>query len=322
MVAAVTSDALLARVKTRAQVPDADGRLGPTTAAVDASLFAIIDDLLLTSLGRSVYDADDGRWIVAAPDMSVASGQATYRIPDRAWAGDLDTVHLVDANGNEIPLHYVDRSEIWMWDQAGLWANPRYTIMDNLIRLLPSPTDSAYSLRVRYVRRPSRLVAVSACTLLTAASATTLSGTIPSAWSSPETIDIIEGTHGTASLEDDVATTHTGSIITRTSSGSFATSGASVPAAGDYACLAGTTCVVQCPDVAIGYLVARASAEVCDALGDAEGMRSHMAFAERKQSDMEQAISKRTKEAPRVINRHSPLRAAGQRGRRGWRWGS
>ena len=132
----------------------------------------------------------------------------------------------------------------------------------------------------------------------------------------------IEGTHGSASLEDDVATTHSGSDITRTSAGAFAITDADAIAAGDYACLAGTTCVVQCPDVAIGYLTALAAAECCDVMGDREALSSHMAFAERKRRDMEQSIAKRTKESPRVIPRHSPLRSAGQVHRRGWRWGS
>ena len=165
MVAAVTADQPLARIKTRAQIPDAEGRLGSTAAAVDASIFTIVDDLLLTSAFRSIYDADDGRRIHTAANVSVTKSQPNYRIPDRAWGSDLDAVLLVDSSSNEIPVHYVDRSEIWRWDQVGLWSSPRYTIMGNVIRLLPSPGDSTYSLRVRYLRRPSKLVKVATCTL-------------------------------------------------------------------------------------------------------------------------------------------------------------
>ena len=321
VVSGVTADELLTRVKSRAQVPDADGRLGSTSAAVDASIFTIIDDLMQTAAFRSIYDADDGRRVATAANVSITKSQPNYRIPSRAWGGDVDSVHLITSTGEEVPLHYVDRSEIYMWDQAGLWADPRYTILGNTIRLLPSPADSNYSLRVRYLRRPNKLVKVATCTLLTASAASTLTGTIGSGWSSPTTIDVIKGTHGGYALEDDIPVTYTGTTITRTT-GSNATTGASIPEAGDYACLAGETCVVQCPDVAISFLVARASAEVCDAIGDEAGMRRHMAFAERKQSDLEQAISKRTKENPRVISRYSPLRAAGMYRRRGWRWGN
>lgn len=313
---ALTSDAALTRIKARAQIPSTDPRLA------DTDLHAILDDLIVTELGVSVYDADDGRWIATASDVSVTSGVSEYRIPSRAWAGGVDSIHLIDSNGNEIPVDYVDRHEIPTWSNAA-WSStlnssrPRYTILGDVLRLMPTPTDSAYSLRVRYVRRPSALVAVSSAALISSVASSALTATYPSgaAWTS---IDVIEGTYSGASLEDDVSVTLSGgSTITR-GSGSYATTGAGTIAAGDYACNAGTSCVLQVPDVAVAFLIERAAGEVADVLGDAEMARSRLLLAEQKRKKMEGALAERTQQRPKAIPYGSPLRAWGQRPRGLW----
>lgn len=316
MVAAITADQLLSRIKARAQVPANDGRL------TDAEIYSICDDLITTQLGRAVYDADDGRWIKTADDVSITSGTHSYRMPDRAWASGVDQVLLVTSSGDQTPLDYVDRSAIWEWEQGGIWASPRYTIVGDVIRLLPTPTDSSYSLRVRYVRRPSRLVGTSSCAQISSLTSTVITASsVPSAWTSSETIDVVEVNHNVEALEDDVAVTISGSGLTR-ASGTFTTSGAYGIAASDYACLAGTTCVVQVPDVAIGYLAELATRDVCIALGDREGADMRASTAERARSDMEQAMAERSATRPKVIPSNSPLRLAGQsRRRRRW-WGT
>lgn len=305
MPAAITADQLLARIKARAQIPSTEGRL------TDAEILALADDALLLSLGREVYDADDGRWIRAAPDVSVASGTSEYRIPSRAWSGGLDAVLLVDAQGNEIPLGYVDRSEIWQWESGGVWGAPRFTILGDKIRLLPTPTDSAYSLRVRYVRRPSRLVEVADCAKAMVVATDSVTATVPSAWAASEAVDVVQATHHADALGDDISATISGTTITLT-----------VPdgmAVGDYVCRAGESCVVQAPGTAIPYLADLVARDVCVALGDNEGADRSAALAESRRRDLEQAIAERSRTRPKVINRNSPLRAGPQRGR--WPWG-
>lgn len=319
MVAALTADGLLTRVKARAQVPSTEGRV------TDADILAMVDDLLVTELGLAVYDADDGRHIHTAPDVSLVASTAEYRLPARAWAGGVDQVLLVDGNGDTCPLDYVDRHEVPRWSGSswtGTLAEPaaRFTLIGDVIRLLPTPGSSVsgWSLRVRYVRRPNALVLVAACASISSLSASALTATYPAAaaWTS---IDVIEGTHHGASLEDDVTVSLSGgSTITR-SSGSFATSGAYTVSAGDYACEAGTTCVLQCPDVAVAFVVERTAGELCDVLGDSAGAQTRLALAEQKRRQMEGALAERSATRPRVIPYNSPLRASGMGPRTRWR---
>lgn len=313
MPSAITVDQFLARVKARAQVPTTDGRLS------DTEIGSFADDLIEAELGLSVYDADDGRWAATAADVSVTAGRATYRIPSRAWAGSIDQVSLIDAQGNEIPLVYVDRSEVALWSSASLWSDPRYTLEGDAIRLLPTPADSAYSLRVRYIRRPSRLVTVSSAALISAVGASALTvASYPAGWSSLN-VDVVRGEHHADPLEDDVTVTASaGTTLTR-GSGSFATSGTLGISAGDYACEAGTTCVLPVPSVAVRYLVDLTAYDVCTDLADSEGAAEIARTLEMRRKRMEEALARRSRTAPKVIARHSPLRSAGMGSPRSWR---
>lgn len=315
MTTALTSDAALTRIKARAQIPSTDPRLA------DSDILSMIDDVIVSEIGLDAYDADDGRWIHTASDVALTANVAEYRIPARAWAGGVDTVSLITSDGDEIPLDYVDREEIPMWATVGwspsLMGSPRYTILGDVIRLLPTPTDATYSLRVRYVRRPNRLVAVSSCALVSSVAGAAITATYPAGagWTS---VDVIEGTHGAASLEDSVTVTLSGGATITRSSGTWSTSGAGAIAAGDYVCSAGQSCVVQVPDVAIAFLIERVTGEVADVLGDTELARTRLALAEQKRKKLQQAIASRTKAAPRAIPYGSPLRGNGQRPRGLW----
>lgn len=316
MVAAITSDALLARIKARAQIPAAESRLS------DAEIFAIVDDLTITSLGRSVFDADDGRWIKTAADVSIASGTHSYRLPDRAWAGGVDEVLLVNSAGEATQIPYVDRADVWQYTGAAWGPRPSWTLLGDVVRLLPTPTDSTYSLRVRYMRRPSRLVAVSSCAQIATggvASGALTVDSVPSSWTGATlTVDVVESTNNVESLEDDVSVTESSLVLTR-GAGSFASTGAYAITADDYVCQAGETCVVQVPDVAIGHLSMLASMHVCIALGDREGAANLAQASERSRSDMEQAMARRSRMGARAVPWGSPLRSTTS-GRRRWGW--
>ncbi len=315
MPAAVTSDALLTRIKARAQIPSTEGRLS------DAEIFTIVDDLILSSVGREVYDADDGRWVRTAADVSLTSGTGAYRLPTRAMAGGVDEVIVIQ--GTELyQLDYVDRSDVWEWGTAT--GMPRaFTIMGDVITLLPTPA-SGYSLRVRYLRRPSKLVAVQECAIPTVVGSTTLTASLISAvaaggWTSPTVIDLHQSIHHGEALEDDIAVSFSGSTITRTS-GTFTTTGAYAVTAADapYAALAGKSCVVQVPDVAIPYIADLAARDVCVALGDMEGADRSASLAEQRRKEMMSVISERSRQRPKVVPRNSPLRVASQRSSRWW----
>ena len=313
MPAAITADALLTRAKARAQMPAADGRL------TDAEILAIADDLITTSIGRAVYDADGGRWLKTAADVSVTSGRSEYRIPTRAWAGGIAEALLVRSDGDVIPLAPVDYDAIHEHQRAS-WQDPRYCVMGDVIRLLPTPTDSAYSLRVRYIRRPSRLVLVAACgavSTLTSSAITTAS--IPTSWNSATlVVDVVEATNNVEALEDDVTVTESGTNVLTRASGTNATTGAYAIEAGDYVCEAGQTCVVQVPDVAIGPLADLLAAKMCRVFGDNELASQLLGEGREALRDAEQAMANRTRTLQRAIPGSVLRHGAGARGRRPW----
>ena len=308
MTTATTVDDFLADVKAAAQVPSAEGRV------TSAEILRMADQLLVRAIGRAVYDADDGRWAVTASLVPVTSGVAAYRLPARAWAGGLRAVTLVQtATGDAVPLDYVDNADIEIY-ACGSWQRPVYTLEGDSIVLLPTPTDSAYSLRVRYVRRPSRMALVADCALITAVTSSTITATYPTAWTDATIADVVRGTYHATPLEDDVGLEVTPTATIARDSGTWATTGALAIEAGDYVCLAGYTCVPQVPEVALGWLTELTARDVCVALGDTEGAGARAQLASAAAKDVEQSIAERSRTRPVVFNRNSPLRSAGMGG--------
>ena len=310
MVAAYTSDDLLTKIKARCQLPASEGRLS------DAELFSIADDVMLASVGRDIYDADDGRWLASSYDLSIVAGTAQYRLPDRAFGSDIDTIHIVDANGNEEPSNYVDRADLALWSGASAFNGGvyRHTVEGDQIRILPTPTQSVGTIRVRYLRDPSRLVAVSACGLVTSTAATTIViATAPSAFGTTPAyrIDVVEGTPSGDTLMQDASTTRSGTTMTVSAGVSTSV------AAGDYVCLAGETCVPPLPRAAFPWLVLKASHEVLVALGDRQGAELLAPTVVARRQEVRDILSERSRQRPKVINRYSPLRGVSMQ-RRGW----
>jgi hypothetical protein len=318
---AVTTDALLTRIKARAQVPATEGRLS------DAEILTLVDDLIVSSVGREAYDADDGRWIKTAADVALTASLATYRLPTRALGGGVDEVILVDSAGNPAQLDYVDRADVWEYGTS-TGVPVAYALLGDVLQLLPAPSSSSYSLRVRYVRRPSQLVLVAACAGITSLTSSVLTvSSPPSAWSSATVVvDLVEAVHHGEALEDDVTCTGNSGPTTLTrSSGTFTTTGAYAITAtathhfSVYACQAGQSCIVQVPDIAIPFVADLAARDVCVALGDMEGADRSASLAEQRRREMSAVISERSRTRPKIVPRNSPLRVAGMRAARWFR---
>lgn len=312
--AGYTSDDLLRRVKARAQVPDADDRL------TDADMLEIADDAIASTVGRIIWNADDGRTVRTQADVALVSGQSDYRLPDRAVGSAVYDVLLVDSAGNEVSSHYVDSADAWRWrnGESATVSRDRafaHTLEGDVIRLLPTPLASDLSLRLKYRRRPSRLVTLAnALGPFSSSSDTTLSGTMPSAWSSVETLDLFLGAPGGDALEDSFTGSISGSTFTRLS-GTFDITGPYAIEVGSYAALEGETCVLPVPAEAVPFLTALVAFEVNVALGDdaAAGALGQLVAGRRK--ELIALVDDRNREDEAIIPRSSHFRAA----RFGWR---
>lgn len=322
MTTATTADELLDDLKTLAQVGDTDGRFGSTAAAVDLALFRILDRVIRTKLGVAVYKAADGRW-VKPYDVTLVVDQADYGLPARCFAGGIEQVSLVNSAGAEVFLDYVEWEDLDDYDNIGFWPTPKYTTLDDAVRLLPAPKDTQYTMRVRCVRRPSKLVAVAEAQLTTSITSTTMVGTIPSTFdASPTTVDVVRSDHHGTPLEDSIAVTYSGTTITR-SSGTNETTASQplVVVAGDYVCMEGETCIPQVPEVAMQYVLEEAACICARVMGDAQAYTIHKDAVKDLKKDLMSAIAKRVGKSAKAINRDSPLRFAGSgRRRRSFRW--
>lgn len=314
-----TSDDLLARVKARAQVPDADSRL------TDADIFAIADDAIRSSVGRIIWNADDGRIVRTQADVALVADRSDYRLPDRAVASAVYDVLLVDSAGNERSSTYIDSADAWRWrnDESPSDSDRTYahTIEGDVIRLLPTPTTASLSLRVKYRRRPSRLVAVTDC--LKAASATTTvisladgeSVTWATNGDSAVAVDVVRGGPSGDSLADDLASTFGADTVTR-DAGQFAEP--YQPGAGDYVCQPGTTCVLPVPEEAVPFLTVLVALEVSTALGDGAAVGGLSQLVAGRRKELVALVDDRNREDEAIIPRSSHLRGGHGHGY-GWR---
>lgn len=324
-----TSDDLLSRVKARAQMPAADDRLS------DAEILAMADDAIRSTVGRIIWNADDGRWVETYADVTISASVSDYRLPDRAIGEAVYDVLYVDADGDEHTLPYVDSADAWRWrSDAAPGADGgqyRFTIEGDTLRLLPTPSVTAGSLRIKYRRRPSRLVLLASCGALTAQpddgdTAASVSA-IPSVATGiseggPADFDLVRAAPGGAPLEDDIRCTWSGTTVTR-SSGGWPTTGPnallySLPSGyADYLCPVGKTCVVPVPAEAVPFLTALVALEVLTVLGDMAAVQSAAQIVAGRRRELVALVDDRSREDEAIIPRSSHLRAGRRWTRRG-----
>jgi hypothetical protein len=145
----------------RAFIPDAHPDY--TTARIILEMNSIMSTLF----PQMIVDARAGYWLDNALSTTTA-GTRSYRIPGRAVNGGLEKVEIADTSGNMWPLTEVSAYDAGMLE--GPYTAPsrgfpsRYVVEGDQVHLLPCP-DAAYALRLRYYRRPSRLVSQQSSTL-------------------------------------------------------------------------------------------------------------------------------------------------------------
>lgn len=308
MVAAKTTSDLIEQVREQCLLPTVEGRLGSTEALANLSILRFASDVLRTHCAELMVTSRTQRWLTTASDVTVVSGTYLYALPERALASGAADILITDGthewSAPEIPF-----AEAWRYRNAHPgWNSPyAYAWHDDHIELLPHPTAGTYYIRFVYPRGLHRLVRTSDCAVVASKTATTITttATVPSTWSSSETLDIISHRpNGTPRAIDQA-----GSSIATTN----VTILAGVPSttvAGDFVCLDGETCVPPVPDSVWPALVAGTSLAVLSTgIGNAEEiavMAGTLSAAKKTAKDL---IQPRSRGASRkIVARHSPLR--------------
>lgn len=130
-------------------------------------LFKELNDCLTMNFERAVTNVRSGYWLRPAIVPCVA-GTSRYRIPPRAVMGGVERVELAQSTAHSyLPLEEVAGTEAAGYELAGTGTGTpsRFECRGDTLTMLPTP-NGAYSLRVWYYARPSRLVYAQSPTLV------------------------------------------------------------------------------------------------------------------------------------------------------------
>jgi len=248
-----TSDALLASIKRRITLPDAQNLFDPD------DLIAFMGDELSSTIIPLVHSVQQEYWVYRQ-DVQLVQGQNNYTIPIRGVINGLRLVTILDNNNaeqNEIDFPLLRPENVvstynWMSPYS---ANTLYgfNIEDDHIVCFPSsliinPTNQ---IRFRFERAPSQLCATSEAAQITAINGLVLTvNNVPADWTTSTTVDLIHGSPAFQSKGDDL-------VITAINTNALTITLASVPstaAVGDWLSVSNTSPIPQIPFQMFPYL--------------------------------------------------------------------
>lgn len=290
-----TSDFLVQSARRQGLIPIA-GKLSTSDILgfVDDALQDYIVPLLLS--GRESF-------LVCSEDTTLVAGQLTYPLPIRAVSEAVQQILLIDGAGNQVALPYVEPAAVQPVGLTG-WAPYGFTFVDNSV-FLPGGFTGYTTLRVNYFRRPNRVVQVSEAAEITAVNkatgALTVAGpTVPAAFGSAFTADVIQGTPGFRWRTVDQAAAVVGLVVT------LPVAAVQSVAVGDFVALAGESPIPQCPATLHPLLAKRVACMCLEALGD-QRLGSSTKAMELMEQRVLPTLTPRAQGAPRVIvNQYGP----------------
>lgn len=326
--AAWTTDDLLSAVKRKCQLTSAaNGKLS------DQEILDIANEEMQTGVASLIRRARESIWSYHE-DITIVDGTSDYHVPPQAMGGALKEVKIVDSSGNAFDVPRVDESEIdhYTVNPDPWWPNGvAFALSGDFLVLLPTPNAvfAGDTLRLRYTLRPSTLI-------LTTSSDTTSVITSVSEVSTQRRLNVASTNNIVASVETDVIAIDgslllvdelpydisVDSYVTYLSTSQHVadqTPASIYRAVGGYVALAGLTPVPQVPQELRWLLVRLTAVSVLEEIGDRPGAALAQAKLQERVEQVEDLINDRVENAaPKIINRHSPLRT-GRQWRRGWR---
>ena len=246
----------------------------PDGRFTDNEILDLAYDSLLGEILPIVMAARQDYYVVSS-DTAVGT-TASFPVPYRAQNGVLREVKLV--RGTQVID--LDRIKLDDVDSSVTGLPNSFYIEGNDVVLYPAPSaDNGDILRLYYWIRPSRLVTVAECGIITAIVGNIITATTPATWTTTNTFDLVQGRAHFDILGTDLAATSvSSSSITLT---------ATVPTrlvVGDYICLSQETCFPQLPPEGHIALVQCAVTAALEAMGDPAAAASAQKAAMLKES--------------------------------------
>lgn len=224
----------------------------------DSELLDLAYDALLSEIVPMVLDSRED-YFVTYKDYAITADQSHYVIPTRALNGVLREVKLI--RGSEVVN--LERRDLEDITSTATGTPDSFYINGNDVVLYPTPSTTENTLRLYYFIRPSRIVTVAECGVITGISGNTVSLSIPTGWTTSNTFDLIRGkAHYDVLAIDLEASSVSGGAIT------FTSSVPSILAVGDYVALAEETCFAFLPPEGHVALVQCAVTSALESIGD------------------------------------------------------
>jgi hypothetical protein len=245
-------------------------------------------------------------YFVANSDTLVVSGQKAYPIPTRAIGDKLKDVVIVDADGNPIDeLVLIPDNEVGSGQIVSQNSGQGFYIEANNVILYPDETAwVGRYLRMRYFRRPNRLVPVTSTGKVTniAGLVVTLDN-VPTTWTTATELDVIQGKPPFNSRADG---------ITVAGIAGFDLTLLALPTGlviGDYFAEAQESPIPQLPVDSFGWLAQRGAIKALESVGNPAELQAHVAMADRMAIKFLTKITPRVDDQPKkIISRNGIFR--------------
>jgi hypothetical protein len=279
-----TTTNLINSIKRNAHVPQGNSTFLPD------DFLAIADMEMRTGIAPSIASCRENYWLTTQT-LPIAEDNK-YPIPSKALGSAIVDVKVKNGT-NLIHLSRLEVSELYSLQYS---TRPAYCyyIEDYNLKLIPQTLTG--EVMMWYYRIPSQLVPVTSCGQITDITGLDVTvNAVPSNFITGGELDIVSQNPGfNVLLKDTEPVAITGDVIT------FADVPSNVKV-GDYVCLSGQSCVVQCPLEWVEVLVQRATVRIYEI----QGYDKKHVTAQRDLERMEKAalglVSPRTIENAKII---------------------
>lgn len=273
----------------------------------DTDIVAFLDEEMRSYIVPLINSVREDNWTLNV-DQAV-TGANSYTIPIRAAGGILRDVVFVDPNGNEIALSRLSPAQIKATFPFGFQL-PLYTFGFYLEydQFVPYPQQTqnatAYTLRMKILRRPNNLTLVSNCAqILTVASNVITVDNLPSDWTTSTLFDIIQNYPLFVSISDDTTITNINTVTNQIT----LTSAPTGLAAGMYFCPQYMSCIPQMIYEAYPMLVQRGIVALARSLGDSQGTELAQKEFERMKTNFIGMIEPRVElSGKKIVQQNNP----------------
>lgn len=278
-----TTTNLLSEIKLVAHVPQGNSTF------TEADFLSLADMEMRTGIAPKISACRENYWLTT--NEQPLNGDNEYPIPSKAIGGSFVDVK-VKSGVNLIHLGRLEVSELYS-TQYSTRPSYSYYLEDNLIRLVP--TTLSGNVIIWYYRIPSEIVPVVECAQITEINDAALTvDNVPSTFVNQE-LDIVSQQPGfNVLLKDDEPVSIIGDVITFSEVSSRVT-------VGDYICLSGQSCVIQCPLEWIEVLVQRVAVKIYEIQGYDRKHELAMKVLEGMEMRAMGLVSPRTIENPKII---------------------